>query len=191
VLEVETLDKNSIFADWVIRVVQLIVSNSITNEELKADLDKITNLIFKKYIISNYKMDFWNKINNPKITSAEKKNELDMLKNDVLQSNICWLFLNFDLEIFNKIVKSIYAINGFNQFIKQIDKNNGCLADTDKPNILSIEALENIFEIHCGTQFNIDNYQVDISEYYDELKPNNIVNEPIINYDIDIPPLRL
>jgi hypothetical protein len=136
-------------------------------------------------------MDFWNKINNPKITSAEKKNELDMLKNDVLQSNICWLFLNFDLEIFNKIVKSIYAINGFNQFIKQIDKNNGCLADTDKPNILSIEALENIFEIHCGTQFNIDNYQVDISEYYDELKPNNIVNEPIINYDIDIPPLRL
>ena len=205
VLEAETLDKNSIFADWVIRVVQLILSNSITDEELKADLDKINNVIFKKYIVSNYKMDFWDKINNPKITGTKKKNELNMLKNDVLQENICWLFLNFDLVIFNKIVKSIYAINGFNKFIKQIDKNNGCLADTDEPNILSIEALENIFETHCDTQFNIDNYQVDISEYYDELhiyqntnevKTNNIVNIPNnkleqnINYVIDFPPLK-
>lgn len=206
VLEAETLDKNSIFADWVIRVVQLIVSNSITNEELNADLDKITKIIFKKYIITNYKMDFWDKINNPKIPNKEKKNELDILKNDVLQGNICWLFLNFDLEIFNKIVKSIYAINGFNQFIKQIDKNNGCLVDIDDPNILSIEALENIFKTHCESQFNIENYQVDISEYYNELhiyqianepKSNNIVNEPKnevepnINYEINFPPLRL
>ena len=168
VMETETFDKNSIFVDWVIRIIQLIVSNSITNEELKTDFDKITNLIFKKYIIANYKMDFWDKINNPKITNEEKKNKLDMLKNDVLQGNICWLFLNFDLKIFNNIVKSIYAINGFNQFIKQIDKTNGCLADTDEINNLSIKAFENIFEIHCKTQFNINNYSVDITAYYDE-----------------------
>lgn len=177
VMEAETLHKNSIFADWVIRVIQLIISNAITSEELKIDLDKITNLIFKKYIIANYKMDFWDKINNPKITDEEKKNELGILKNDVLQGNICWLFLNFDLGMFNKIVKSIYAINGFNQFIKQIDKTNGCLRDTNETNetnILSIKALNNIFETHCGTQFNINDYPVDISQYCSEYKLDKI-----------------
>jgi hypothetical protein len=174
VMEAETLDKNSIFADWVIRVIQLIISNAITDEELKVDLDKITNLIFKKYIITNYIMDFWDKINNPKITDTEKKNELSILKNDVLQGNMCWLFLNFDLRVFNKIIKSIYAVNGFNQFIKQIDKTNGCLRDTNEINVLSIKALENIFETHCGTQFNIDDYSVDISSYTDEFKLNTI-----------------
>lgn len=174
VMESETLDKNSIFSDWVIRVIQLIISNSITNEELKSDLDKITNLIFKKYIIENYKMNFWDKINNSKITETEKKNELNILKNDVLQKNICWLFLNFDIGIFNKIVKSIYAINGFNQFIKQIDKTNGCLIDTNETNILTIKALDNIFETHCGTQFNINDYPVDISQYCSEYKLDKI-----------------
>ena len=177
VMESESLDKNSIFADWVIRVIQLIISNAITDQELKVDLDKITNLIFKKYIIANYKMDFWDKINNPKISETEKKNELSILKNDVLQGNICWLFLNFDLRIFNKIVKSIYAINGFNQFIKQIDKTNGCLRDTNETNetnILTIKALENIFETHCGTQFNINDYPVDISQYCSEYKLDKI-----------------
>ena len=177
VMETETLDKNTIFIDWLIRVVQLIVSNSITDEELKADLDKITNFIFKKYIIANYKMNFWDIINNQKITEIEKKKNLDMLKNDVLQENMCWLFLNFDLKIFNKIVKSIYAINGFNQFIKQIDKTNGCLTDTNETNILSIKALNNIFKIHCETQFNVDDYPVDISQYCDEFKLDTIASE--------------
>ena len=168
VLELDTLDKNSIFSDWIIRIIQLIISNSITDDELKIDLDKITSLIFKKYIISNYKMDFWDKINSPNITKIEKINELSLLKNNVLQDNICWLFLNFDLVIFNKIIKSIYQVNGFNQFIKHIDKTNGCLLDTNEPNTLNIKTFEKIFEIQCSTQFNIDNYKVDISSYYSE-----------------------
>jgi hypothetical protein len=111
-------------------------------------------------------MDFWDKINSPNITKIEKINELSLLKNNVLQDNICWLFLNFDLVIFNKIIKSIYQVNGFNQFIKHIDKTNGCLVDTNELNTLNIKTFEKIFEIQCLTQFNIDNYTVDISSYY-------------------------
>lgn len=181
VLNLETLDKNSIFADWIIRLIQLIIGNGINDEELKLDLNKITNFVFDKYIIDNYKMDFWDMINDSNISNTQKKSEIEMLKIKVIQDNICWLYLNFDLQVFNKMIKSIYNINGFNQFIKQIDKTNGCLIDTNEMHILNIKNLENIIKTHNEIQFDIDNYQVDISKYYSDLdfdeividKPNN------------------
>ena len=178
VLDLESLDKNSIFADWIIRLIQLIICNGISDEELKFDLNKITNHIFNKYIIANYKMDFWDMINNLNILEEQKK-EIKMLKSQVLQENIYWLYLNFDLQIFNKIIKSIYEINGFNQFIKQIDKTNGCLVDTDELNSLCIKSFENIIKTHNKIQFDIRNYHVDISKYSTEFNFDEIIIDNI------------
>lgn len=184
VLDLETVDKNSIFADWIIRLVQLIISNGISNEELQSDLNKITNFIFNKYIIANYKMDFWDMINNSNTSDKFKKSVLLMLKNKVIQENISWLYLNFDLQIFNKIIKSIYSINGFNQFIKQIDKTNGCLVDTNdtndtnKTNEINIKMFENIIKNHNKIQFDTNNYPIDISKYCIKFNLNEI-NNPI------------
>lgn len=175
VLNANSLDKNSLFADWIIRTIQLIISNGINDEELNADLEKVTGFIFKKYIISNYKMDYWDEINNSNIEDADKKNKLKSLKEEVLQDNMCWLFLNFDLKIFNKIIKSIYKINGFNQFIKQIDKTNGCLPDTNNIDTLNIKTFENIINVGCKTQFNLNDYKVDISSYCENFKLDEII----------------
>ena len=169
VLDLEFVDKNSIFADWIIRLVQLIISNGINDDELKLDLNKITNFIFNKSIIATYKMDFWDMINDSNTSQIEKKYSIQMLKNNVIQENICWLYLNFDLIIFNRIIKSIYSLNGFNQFIKQIDKTNGCLVDTNELNTLNIKSFENIIKTHSEIQFDIDNYPVDISKYCTEI----------------------
>lgn len=175
VLNLETVDKNSVVAEWIIRLIQLIISNGISNDELKIDLNKITTFMFKKYIDSNYKMDFWDKINEQNFTIIEKKYELKILKNHVIQNNICWLNLNFDICIFNNIIKSIYSINGFNQFIKQIDKTNGCLIDTNEFGVLNIKCLNDIIKTHCETYFDINNYAIDISSYCDEININDII----------------
>jgi hypothetical protein len=175
VLNANSLDKNSLFADWIIRTIQLIISNGINDEELNADLEKVSGFIFKKYIMSNYKMDYWDEINNSNIEDADKKNKLKSLKEKVLQDNMCWLFLNFDLKIFNKIIKSIYKINGFNQFIKQIDKTNGCLPDTNNIDTLNIKTFENIINVGCKTQFNLNDYKVDISSYCENFKLDEII----------------
>jgi len=169
VLNLEYVNKNSIFADWIIRLVQLIISNGISDEELKLDLNKITNFIFNESIVSTYKMDFWDMINDTNTSEVEKKSKLDMLKNEVIYKNKCWIYLNFDLQVFNKMIKSIYSINGFNQFIKQIDKTNGCLVDTNELNTLNIKSFENIIKTHNENQFNIENYPVDISKYCAEI----------------------
>ena len=172
VLSTDLLNNNCIFSDWIVRVIQLIISNGIENEELEADLNKITTSIFKKYIISNYKIDFWDMINNT--TDICKNNELEILKNQVIQDNICWLYLDFDIKILNKIIKSIYSLNGFNQFIKQIDKTNGCLEETQEKNnyektkLINLGTIKDIIELKYSEQFDIDYYYkfIDISKYY-------------------------
>jgi hypothetical protein len=167
VLSTDLLNNNCIFSDWIVRVIQLIISNGIENEELEADLNKITTSIFKKYIISNYKIDFWDMIHNT--TDICKNNELEILKNQVIQDNICWLYLDFDIKILNKIIKSIYSLNGFNQFIKQIDKTNGCLEETqEKTKLINLGIIKDIIELKYSEQFDIDYYYkfIDISKYY-------------------------
>ena len=99
----------------------------------------------------------------------QKKTEIDILKNHVIHENISWLYLDFDLKIFNKIIKSIYSLNGFNQFIKQIDKTHGCLEDIGGENkSINLGIIKNIIDLKCSKQFDITYYYqlIDISKYY-------------------------
>jgi hypothetical protein len=110
-------------------------------------------------------MDFWEMINDP-ITLKEKKNdELTILKNHVLQDNICWLYLKHDLELFNNIIKSIYSIKGFNQFIKTIDQLNGCIGINETNSPININLIYQIITNNFSKQFNITKFNVDISKF--------------------------
>lgn len=168
VLNLDSFNNNHIFSDFIVRLIQIIISSNIDENTLENDLNKITSYVFKKYIISKYKMDFWDKINQSNLSGEEKKNELYILKNDTIQENIQWVYLNFDIKIFYKIIKSIYSICGFNQFIKQIDKTNGCLEDIQENNKLNLDTIKEIIITNCSTQFDLIEYYklIDISQYY-------------------------
>jgi hypothetical protein len=165
----ENLNKNSLFSDWICRTVQLIVSNSIETNVLEKDLNKITTHIFNRFIIDNYKMDFWDMINDSNTNENKRKEELDNLKQNVLQENICWLYLEYDLKLLNEIIKLIYSIKGFNQFIKQIDKTNGCLEDSTTIDSINFINVKKIIISKCEKQFDISIYMTDslinISKY--------------------------
>lgn len=179
VINLDSLNKNTTFSDWFDRLIQLIISNGIEENQLINDLNKITLKIFKNYIISNYKMDFWDKINLSE--KNIKMNTIEFLKNDVIQENICWTYLNYDIMIFYKIIKLIYKSFGFNQFIKQIDKTNGYFEDECEYNInlLNLKSITDIINNNCNSQYSIEKYYgniYDIIKNYielDDVKLNN------------------
>jgi hypothetical protein len=166
VLKTEKIEKNTNISDWIIRLIQLIISNECDGDELEKDLGTITTHIFNKYIIANYKMDFWETINDSNTLSDKINQELDLLKNNVLQDNICWLLFNHDIRIINKIVKQIYSITGFNQFIKSIDSTNGLVQEENSNNLINISTLLKIIKDKFAEQFDVTKFNVDISKFY-------------------------
>ena len=166
VLGTEQIDKNSNLSDWIIRLLQLIISNGCDEEQLQKDFDLINKHIFNKFIISNYKMDFWEMINDSNTLPEKINQELDILKNHVLQDNISWLFLNHDIKIINKIIKSIYSIKGFNQFIKTLDLSNGLVEDNNSNNQINTLIISKIIQDNFSEQFDITKFKVDISKFY-------------------------
>ena len=163
-LNSDNIENNSIFSEWIIKLIQFIIANGDT-EIVTKDLLSVRNFIFNKFIIKNYKMDFWEMINDPNTPKDKISNELEILKNTVLQENMCLLFLEHDLILTNKLIKSIYSIKGFNQFIKHLDKTNGYLNDEDLSSI-DFKTFTDILTNIISTDFNVNNYLVDISEYY-------------------------
>jgi hypothetical protein len=165
-LNTENFTQNTNFSDWIIRLLQLIISNGCEQEQLENDLNLLNQYIFNKFIVSNYKMDYWEMINDPN-TPVEKINqELNVMKNHVLQDNISWLFLNHDIKIINKIIKSIYSIKGFNQFIKIFDASNGMVDLNPSTNSIDIFTISKIIQDKFSEQFNIEKYNVDVSKFY-------------------------
>ena len=144
----------------------MIVSNQYEHDNLSKDLDLVTSNIFNKFVISNYKIDFWERINDEQIDTHLRHEELEMLKTNTIQKNICWLYMEHDLKIFNNIIRSIYSIKGFNQFIKIIDQTNGCLEDNNIPDTINLHTIKNIIVDKCSEQFDLTKYSVDISKYY-------------------------
>lgn len=165
-LDTENFSQNTNFFDWIIRLIQLIISNGCEQEQLENDLNILNHHIFNKFIISNYKMDYWEMINDSNTPTNKIKQELDILKNHVLQDNIAWLFLNHDIKIINKAIKAIYAIRGFNQFIKIIDFSNGLVDINASNNSIDIFTISKIIEDKFSEQFDIGKFNVDISKFY-------------------------
>ena len=160
-LEYKSFENNYNFINWIIKFIQLIISNNCNEQQIE-ELKIIRNNIFDKFIIDNYDIKFWDILKNPNTDDNIKNEEINNLKNNVLQENISWLYLEYDLINLNNIIKKIYSIIGLNKFIKYIDSINGCLNDND--DIIGIKSFLDIINTQ-NEQFNIKNYNVDITKY--------------------------
>ena len=166
---------NSNIIDWIIRIIQLIISGNCEINILVNDLKFMRNNLFNEYIINNYKIDFWEMINDPNILIEKKKEEILLLKTECVQSNINWLNLEIDLTNICNFINQIYKIKGFNKFIKIVDNVNGCIPI--KSNIFNVndneiccDVLKNILtNIITNNIIDISNYPVDISKYTSEM----------------------
>ncbi len=159
----ENLRINSI--NFMIRIIQWIVSSNSSLDKLKKYLFDYRNIVIKDYIEDKYKLDYWDNLKLKKPEDQEK--ELNILKYECVQENKSMFELEIDLIGMCELVNSIYKIKGFNQFIKFIDKNNGCLP-TNSDCLINCDIFKSIFNnLQNNKSFNIDNYvgQIDFTPY--------------------------
>ena len=109
--------------DYIIRVLQIIISGNIENDKLKSDLLNLRKLLINEWYTYDY---------NTKNLEDFGDHELDNhLKNECTKYIMNWLELEIDLLKFNSILTEIYKLRGYNQLIKYIDKYNGCIPEDE------------------------------------------------------------
>ena len=121
--DLNTFDKN--FMDYLIRLVQVILTNNITDTELN---DNVLAILYI-YITCRIKTDFTNEaLDEINAMNDENKNkEIEELTNKYSLYILCFSELLKDMNFFNNLVKYIYSIKTFNKLLKYLDKLNGCL----------------------------------------------------------------
>jgi hypothetical protein len=156
--------------EWLIKILQLIVSNNCLNESLEDDLSKIRSTLFKNYL-NRYSEDFWVNLKNINLTKENREEQLYVIINECLYENINFLSLQYDLIILNKIIKDIYNINGFNNFLKKIDSFNGCIPINNiNENLYTYKNIKKIITtIIKNNPFDILIYSNEIYGYIDSL----------------------
>lgn len=109
--------------DYIIRVLQIIISGNIENDKLKSDLLNLRKLLINEWYTYDY---------NTKNLEDFGDHELDNhLKNECTKYIMNWLELEIDLLKFNSILTEIYKLRGYNQLIKYIDKYNSCIPEDE------------------------------------------------------------
>jgi hypothetical protein len=158
----DNLRINSI--NFVIRIIQWIVSSNSNSSQLKIYLKKYINVVIKDYIEENYKLDFWDSLKLKSIDEQTK--EVHIIKQEIIQENKSLFELELDLIGLDDTIKSVYKLKGFNQLIKFLDKNNGILP-TKSDTFINCDIFKTIYNSRKNIVFNIDNYiqVIDISPY--------------------------
>ena len=142
---------NKFLNDFLLRFMQYSIMTCDSQTEHDAiinDIKEIKCSFVKKYVDFYYKIDFWEHYS--KLDEQQKILEIEEIKNNLKKtfSNVFTLFR--DLLDFHFIVNSIFKIKGFNQFIKIIDKYNGCLTtnvfETDINYTVISQIFNNVFE---------------------------------------------
>ncbi len=160
------------FIDYLIRLLQLIVSSNANLSEVKTQLKFIRNVIIQDYFTRLFDESFCEKIISMEEFSA--KTELNIYKVDFIQNNKSWYDLEIDLIALCEFVNSLYKIKNFNQFHKNIDKFNGCIPETGD-NFLTCEiVLSAYINLTNPKIFNIDNYipSIDLNKYIQKYLEN-------------------
>lgn len=116
---------NKIFIDYLIRVIQTILTSNIQLQELSDNINKVILCYIEHLIKNEYCVEDLKKINA--MNNEEKKRELEHLEEKINLNILCFLELKKDIEFFWNFMKKIYSIKKFNQLIKFLDKYNGCL----------------------------------------------------------------
>jgi hypothetical protein len=153
------------FIDYLIRLIQLIISFNIDIDIVKSQLKEIRNIILNTYIKEHYTTEFWN--NLIKIDDIDKNNQINILKYECIDENKSWFELEINLITFTEFITKIYKLKNFNQFIKLIDSYNGCIPINDN-SFINYEIINNIFiNLENTKNFNINNYinEINIDSY--------------------------
>jgi len=153
---------NNVF-NYIIRLIQLIISNNSINLDLKYYFNKIEKLYFKFFIEYNYKIDFWETYKQSNDENF-KKEKLDEINENYINENICWFNLKNDLTILNQFIIEIYNKSGFNQYIKINESNYGFL-DNDNQKLSQKHLNDSLINIIDKNQIDISNIKVNIDEF--------------------------
>jgi hypothetical protein len=113
------------FSNYLIRLMQVILTNGINQTELTDNLNLLLNTFLKQLINIDYSNEIIEEI---KQMDQEKKNteyEIILSKFDIYI--LSFYELKRDVIFLSNLIKYIYEIKKFNQLIKYLDKYNGCL----------------------------------------------------------------
>ncbi len=172
---VDILRNNSI--TFVIMVIQWIISSNCNLEQLKNYLAGYRNIVINNYIFENYKIDFWEGIKNK--PEEERKNELQILKQEIIQENKSLYDLEIDLVLLGELITKIYKLKGFNQLIKLLDKHNGCIP-INSDTFINCNIFKSMFEtLENYKTFNINNYleSIDLTYFLNQVEQNKLVEQ--------------
>ncbi len=152
---------------FVIMLIQWIISSNCNVDQFKNYLIAYRNTVINNYIFENYKIDFWDGLKNK--LEEERKNELEILKQEIIQENKSLYELEIDLLLMAEFVNKIYKLKGFNQLIKLIDRYNGCLP-INSDTFINCNIFKLMFEtLENHKTFNINNYlqSIDLTYFLD------------------------
>jgi hypothetical protein len=142
--------------DYIIRILQLIVSSNSNLNQIKLNLQEIRKILFKHYIEENYKLDFWENFNT--LTNDIKLNELKKIEESCIYEYNSWINLEIDLICICEFINKLYKLNNFNQFTKFIDKYNGCIP-IDTNTFINCNIIKSTYlNLENEKKFNIKNY---------------------------------
>jgi hypothetical protein len=171
---------NRFFIDYLIRLLQLIVSSTSDISQVKIQLASIRNFIISEYIYSNYTTEFWNNLIG--FNEEKRKIEINVMKTECIQNNKSYFDLEIDLIALCEFINNLYKIKNFNQFYKNIDKFNGCIP-TNGDNLITCEGVIKTYnDISSPKIFNIDNienienFNIDIEKFINEYKNGKFLN---------------
>ncbi len=160
-------DKLKFFGfELIIRFIQLIVSSNTNVDKLKSKLIIMRNYIINTHIELNFTLDYWENIKS-KQNEKDKELEKNIAICEIIQNLKSWFDLEVDLIALCELVNKIYSLKNFNQFLKFIDKNNGCMPiNSTEP--YSCNSFKSIYDNLINPKvFIMDNFkkQINIDSY--------------------------
>ena len=153
--------------NYIIRYIQYCISNCNTSN-IEEHLKIIREKLIKNFIKSELENNIMLKEFLLEIDENQRKVEIDNLNKKFIECNNSWIILESTLIMLSKILKDIYKIYGFNQYLRNIDKNNGYLNSNSDLNKKIIDIIINNNNINYAQniQLQISNYKLDILSNY-------------------------
>jgi len=114
-----------IFIDYLIRLIQVILTNSIKSSEINENMNTLFVVYMRHMIKIDHNNDYFENIN--KLPLDERVKEIEHLNEKFNLNVLCFGELKKDMVFLSNYMEKIYSIKKFNQLIKFLDKYNGCL----------------------------------------------------------------
>ena len=119
----------NLLIDFKIRIIQYIISSNSLIKNIQQNFLELKNIIYNFWLYKYNKNNSFNNLDE-EIKFDNENINLDYyenLNNKFIEDSKSWFLFEKDIINFANFINEIYAIKGFNQFIKYLDNNNGCI----------------------------------------------------------------